>query len=448
MIGLKYTSWVVLLSAMTASSAVLGETVFDEELSLDVAFELAKSNAPVLAIARYQVDIAEAQRDDARGRLLPSVSLFGQWSENKLSYEGGVGGLYSEQNYPGERYGAQLTQPLLNKTNWNEFSRQKLLFGIAENDFAQAEIDLLRQLVVQYLDVLVSQSQEVALKEELQALSEQLDQANAFFERSMIPITELYETRAREQSVRADVIAARAESEIARQELKTLIGDVPGTLATLDDHLSLPVEAASFERIAELALNNTPAVRAAETAVAAALEGVEREKGARWPQIDLIVSQQYSDVGFDNLSQPARTSDSIQIAVNYPLVQGGSTSARIRGAWAELFKTKEQLRQIRRDVEAEARYSLVSLEAAVERCEAAERSLTASEMSVAATQKAKLLGEAGAVEVLFALSQRSKARRDLAIAQQQQVLAWLDLQLMAEPDPSSVARKLASALWG
>ena len=56
-------------------------------LSLEAVYQLAIDQAPSLAIAKYQVDSAEAQRADARGSLLPQLSLFGEWSENKLSYD-------------------------------------------------------------------------------------------------------------------------------------------------------------------------------------------------------------------------------------------------------------------------------------------------------------------------------------------------------------------------
>ena len=43
------------------------------------AYYKARDSAPELAIARYRVDGAESQRDVARGRVLPQVSVFGQW---------------------------------------------------------------------------------------------------------------------------------------------------------------------------------------------------------------------------------------------------------------------------------------------------------------------------------------------------------------------------------
>ena len=56
-------------------------------LSLIDAYNLARANATDLAIARYRLDGAEAERDVALGQILPQASLFGQWSKNKVDFD-------------------------------------------------------------------------------------------------------------------------------------------------------------------------------------------------------------------------------------------------------------------------------------------------------------------------------------------------------------------------
>ena len=69
-------------------------------MSLETVYLLAVEQAPSLAIARYRMDSAEAQSADARGSLLPQVSLFGEWSENKLSYDGALPVSYTHLTLP------------------------------------------------------------------------------------------------------------------------------------------------------------------------------------------------------------------------------------------------------------------------------------------------------------------------------------------------------------
>ena len=97
-------------------------------ITLLEAYDRARDSAPELAIARYRVDGAESQRDVVKGRVMPQVSVFGQWSENRLEYRGG---LIPDQRYPGERYGFQASQSLINMSNWMEYDRQKALVGLS-----------------------------------------------------------------------------------------------------------------------------------------------------------------------------------------------------------------------------------------------------------------------------------------------------------------------------
>ena len=57
-------------------------------LTLFDIYQMARDGDPNIAIARFRVDGAEAERDIARGKNFPQVSLFGDWSRNKINYEG------------------------------------------------------------------------------------------------------------------------------------------------------------------------------------------------------------------------------------------------------------------------------------------------------------------------------------------------------------------------
>ena len=91
------------------------------------AYQLAREIDPDLAISRFAVDGAEVRRDTARAEYFPQVSLFGEWSENKLRYDGGSLDSLPSLQYPGERYGLQLRSPILNMRSFREYERQTSL---------------------------------------------------------------------------------------------------------------------------------------------------------------------------------------------------------------------------------------------------------------------------------------------------------------------------------
>jgi len=203
---------------------------------------------------------------------------------------------------------------------------------------------------------------------------------------------------------------------------------------------------ASPEQAVGEALQNSPAVAAAKDSADAAEFGIKREKGSWYPEVSLVFNHQYSDVGFDNLTSPPRTTESVSIAVNYPLIQGGAGSARIRGAWAEYYASKEELERVKREVETQTRSAWVRLIAANKRITAAQQALDTADVNVSAAQKSVKAGTARVTDVLFALAQRTRAQRDRFSAEQQRIMAWLELELVTGSTPAAVAPVLSDAL--
>ena len=142
--------------AAFGASADLEKQGDTEKISLLEAYQLARDGDPALAISRFGLDGATARRDAARGKNFPQVSLFGEWSQNKVNYDGDTLSHLPSQNYAGERYGLQLRSPLFNGRNFREYGRQSALVGQSTQELAIAETELLARVVEAYLSVLLT----------------------------------------------------------------------------------------------------------------------------------------------------------------------------------------------------------------------------------------------------------------------------------------------------
>ena len=439
-------SALTLLLGLSSSQVPASDIGASSAMSLETLYGLAVDQAPSLAIAQYRSQAAEAQSIEARGALLPQLSLFGEWSENKLSYDGPLSAVYGRENYPGERYGFQARQTLFNMSQFREMQRQGALFDRSEGDLAQAEIELLMRVADAYLTVLGEDNTVSQFQVESEALEKQLEEAQALYSRSLLPLTQVLETQTRSETVKADLIQAEGEAAIARERLTELIGVRDFKLMDIAEGVMLSARMASPEQAVAEALQNSPAVAAATDNADAAEFGIKREKGSWWPEVSLVFNHQYSDVGFDNLTSPPRTTESVSIAVSYPLIQGGAGSARIRGAWAEFYAAKEELEGVKREVETQTRSAWVRLIAANKRIAAAQQALDTANVNVSAAQKSVKAGTARITDVLFALAQRTRARRDRFYAEQQRIMAWLELELVTGSAPAAVVPVLSDAL--
>ena len=425
-------------------SADAGEVSATEQITLLEAYEMARRSAPELGVARYQVDLAEAERDIARGEILPNLSAFGQWSENEVEYHSGDASLLSLQEYAGKRYGFQVRQSLFNVSDWREYRRRSALLSRSEDDLANAELMLLGAVTDAYLNVLLAVLNVASLEQELAALTRQLDESQALYDVRLVPVTQVLETKTRRDSVNADFISAQGKADIAREELIELIGARGIDPFPVNETVNLKVQIKSSAEAAQRALHNSPEIAAAEDNLKAAREAVERERGGWLPEVDLVFSSQYSDVGFDNLTAPPRTAESVQIAVNYPIFEGGAGVARVRAARAEFNRAKLELESARRRAEKRARSAWASYSAAAERLVAAKQAENTADISLAASRRALKAGTVRVTDVLLALAGKTAAQRDYGAARFQKAIAWLELELSADEDPMD----LALLLWG
>ena len=417
------------------------------ELSFLNAYHRARTEAPALSLARYRVDGAAAEEDIAKGRVLPKVTLFGQYSENSIKYEN-RSFLYQDQDYPGERYGVQVTQALLNVSAGLEAKRLKLLHQQSREELEVAETDLIVDLLEAYLNVLLADSELAQYSAEQRSLESELADATALFDRNLLPLTQLLEIQTRAEAVGADVIMARGNASVAREELRQFVGEGAVEPESIADTISLVNRFASADAAATAAVAHSPVIAAAETSVSAARRGIDRERGSWVPNIDVSYSYQHADVGFDNVRSPPRDTSILTIGFNYPLFEGGAKSARIRAAWAEFRSAETKLRAEIREVETRARSAWLSLDAVSEKFVASKRGVQSAETNVDAARKAVKAGISKPTDVLTALAQNTKAQRELALAKFQYVMGWLELEMATGANPISIAPTLSSALHG
>jgi len=415
-------------------------------MSLEAVYAMALDQAPSLAIAQYRVASAEAQSAEAAGALLPQLSLFGEWTENSLSYRGPLSPLYGEETYNGERYGFRARQTLFNVAQFREAQRRKVLTDLSESELAEAEIELLGQVVDAYLTVLVADDTVRQFQQESDALEKQLEESQALYARALLSITQVLETQTRSETVTANLIEAEGDAAIARERLTELIGIRGFELMPMSERIVLIASEAAVEDAVRKALEHSPSVSIAKEGVKAAEYALKREKGSLWPEVSLVITDQYADVGFDNLVSPPRDTESIAISVNYPLLAGGARIAKIRGVRADYHSAREELKRVNRAIETQTRSAWVRLIAANKRIVAAQQACETSEVSVLAAQESVRAGTARVTDVLVALAQRTRAQRDRSFAEQQRIMAWLELELITGSVPGAVAPVLSDAL--
>ena len=400
-------------------------TAWAEDVDLYSIYALAVKKDPRVQIAQQKVEMGKARADSSLGVLLPQVSAFGNWSDNDVSFDSN---LIDNQQYDGKRYGYQVRQVLF---NWSALSNRRRTYQV----IAQREAELLDVMSIvlvdtseRYFNVLLADGNLRLVRTERELVQQQLRQTEEMYKRKLVRITDYLETQARADKVLIDEIEAENAAALARESLAELTGEYVGDLASIREDFSLPQLQNTMDYWVQLATDNNSLLQSKRQAVIVAKQGVEEQKGGHYPTFDLVYSDQTSDIGFDNQQSPKRDTQYIGIDVTIPLFSGGSTSAKVREAWAGYYIAREEEEAARRDVLKRTREAWLNTRSSRRRIDAAEASVRSASKSYEAMSKSFSYGTVTAADVLEALHGRTRAERDRQNALYSYLTNWLSLQ--------------------
>lgn len=131
--------------------------------------------------------------------------------------------------------------------------------------------------------------------------------------------------------------------------------------------MQLKVSDESLESWVRLAQNENPAIKSNLSAVEAAEAGVRGGKGDHYPTLNLNLSAQNTNEGYNNALAPKTDSYVVGVALSVPIYSGGSTSARVRGLYQDQVAAEQQLEYTRRQVVKETTNAYLTADSSVEK---------------------------------------------------------------------------------
>jgi outer membrane protein len=391
--------------------------------TLEEFFTAAINYSPQLKIAEENLNISSARKRAANGQLLPHVSANASLSDNRQN------ALNQQlQNFDGERYSLQLTQVLF---NWEAFASRKQASLLEDQNeaiyFAQLAF-LLTDVSEKYFAVLQAGDALESIGSELEAVRNQLDQIQSFYDRQLVQITDLYDVQARVAAVRSEQLGLQSQLELAREALRSVTGVLPGELFRLDEAAEVPPVERDIDYWVRQARNNNQQIQASEYALQAADKGIDGRRGAYMPRVSLIAQRQDSNLGFDNSLISQTDSTFIGLDISIPLYAGGRNRAAMSEAISLHSIAENELRQTQLNINESTRTAFLQVKSSELRTEAAEILAESTALLSEARQQGFELGVVTSVDVLNALRDQFRAERDLQQARYEHILYFLMLK--------------------
>ena len=395
-----------LLLGLTSSLSVQAGT--DDLMSL---YERAILASPELNGSEYALEIAKAREDQSFGKLLPQVSVTGNYSLNRF-HSDRVGTV----DYPGIRASVNLQQPLFDLQAYLLMKSQQSLTSQGEEELLAAHQKLIADLIERYMDALEAADKSLIIAAELSSTEKQLERVKAMQARQLAMITDLYELQARTETLRTNLIDSDNDARIALEKLRELTGDAVTSIQPAQLEATQPAPEGSIDTWVQQAGQVNPELQALKHAVEAARQSISAYRAGHLPTLQLQVSGVYSDTSFNNQQSPPFDIGTAAVQANIPIYEGGITSARVREAESRKKLSEAQLEQKLRELEKFTRAAYLDMATSPARSQAADRQLAASEKSRDAMKKGYELGVTTIVDVLNAEKQLSEARKAQRLA--------------------------------
>ena len=394
------------------------------------AYDSARYYDAQFQAAQAAFDAAVRRADQARGALLPSVSLSAGLGRAQTDYSPGT--VRTETT---RTLGLSATQALYRPVNQIAVTQADEQAEAARAVLEGVRQDLLARVAQAYFDVLAADDGLRLVQAQKRAVEQQLLQARRGFELGVTTITDEREAQARDDLSAAQEIGAQNDLHLKRLTLDQLVGQTGfDSMALAPAFQPMPLERHPLEHWIAQAMDHQSAIRQLEGALKVAeLEVLKAEAGSR-PAVDLTAgySRQYHPDGTPGFVQPFRTvGANVGVQLTMPLFAGFAIQNRVAETLALRDKAEADLSVAQREAAQKVR---VAFHAALSGFEQAAALRTAERSSLAALEANQVgyqVGQRINIDVLNAQSQLFQTRRDLAQARYGVLMSQLKLKQAA-----------------
>jgi outer membrane protein len=396
-------------------------------------YDLARNNDPTYLAAGSTHEAAMEATPQARADLLPQVSADASYTRTHASLRP-----------PGQPW-LKLSTNAIRLTVTQPVYRRDLLIGLgqAKSRVAKADVDyafstqtLMLRVATAYFAVLNSIDNLRFARANLEAISEQLKQAQQRFDVGLIALTGVEEAKARYDLAVSTVIEAENQLRDALEALRESTGVYydEDRLATLGDSMPLITpEPDDIDEWTRIAFEQNLQMASANFDVVIAEQEIRRRHSGHYPSVSLVGQTSASDSSKTrNTSTGPETHDaSLSVQLSMPIYSGGRVTSETREARA-LHRTALNAYELaRRTVQSQTRRSFTGVKSGISRVQALRQAVVSNKSALDAIQAGFQVGTRTSVDVLDAQREFFLAEFSFAEAKYSYIIDILTLKQAA-----------------
>lgn len=373
------------------------------------ALRRAAERDPSLAVAHARFGAESEAGEQERAALRPSLAAIGQGSYNDSDSRFAFGS--ERDRYPAWSAQLQARQPLL-RFDWSaRGERADTREALAQEGLDELSQQFVARVAQRYLATLMAEDELDQAQSEAGAVRESLGDTRKRYDVQLVPGTDLKEAQARDDLAQAQLVAARAGVEQARDALEEITGYDRARLPRLREDVRFPpLEPADAEGWVRIARERSFADAGARLRLRLAQADLQSRRAEALPSVDLVAQAGRSDSSEYALG--ARQDDArVGLELNVPLYAGGYNHSRVREAEARIREAEAELRRVALETERSVRSLFRAVNTARLRSDAYDQALASAALAEGAAMAGYDAGTRTITDVLDAKSRTVQARR-------------------------------------
>lgn len=418
--------------------------------TLPQAWHAARQHDPDMAVAQAARQTGDARRQQARALWNPTVGasasagLMGadnrmggaSFSAPGLGQVDGASFRSAVDAGAGYRWSLGARLPLYSPERSAQSRQLELAGDVGDVLWTATEQQLMLKTAERYHAVALASAHLQLLKQQQVSVDQALVEAQDRFKLGDQPITDSHEARARAEGLRAQVLAAEVDLQLARRALADSTGWRDAQMADIAlPHATSTALAGNVDAWLDRARVHNPQLRQQTLAVAHAQQELAKAERGAGTTVDLVAQAgrdhlSGSGPGTGTLGSSAMSGTQYMagIQINLPLYTGGQRAARALELTGQLQQAQAELDRAQQQVAQQTRALWLRLQAAEARGAALRAAREASLARLDATRLGRQVGHRTTLELLNAESDASAA--ELALTQWRSALALDRLRLL------------------
>ena len=409
---------VAMLTAMTLTVNAQ-ETATTMHITLDKAIELALSENPTIKIADKEIELKEVSKSEAWQNLLPSVTLDGAIQYNvkvasmKMEAMGQTQEIKMGKDNSNTWNGAlQIAIPLYAPAVYQTMKLSNSDLKLAVEKSRGSKIDMINQVTKAYYQLMLAQDSYDVLQENFKLAETNFDIVNKMFEQGLVSEYDKISAEVQKNNAWPSVVSGKNAVELARLQLKVLMGITADVTLVVDDNLANYESEMADAANMEIDLNNNSSLRQID--MQTGMIGQQRKilKSAFIPTIALVGNYQYQSISNTNWNiAKYNWSDaaSVTLSVSIPIFKAKNFTS-LKSNKIQLYQLAETRTNTERMLKMQAQSFIDNMTASSEQLQSNKNAVYLAEKGVEISQKRYDIGNGTILELTNSQVQLTNTR--------------------------------------